>query len=205
MSKKLVKTTPNKNLELRKPSELCQVLFYNDFSKEEFASLSPIQVDLIGTMFFFVSDIMSKQQLTEDEIYEWASLNHFEINLQSISEVLGKYKNGYYVEIVKNLQELSKIQVLTNTLHKNKTQESTLFHFLRKISWTKDKQTTSKRVKVWIEPELLAMFLNVKSYYTKFSLQIQFGLKSKYSKLLYELLKDYSGSGEKIIEYHYLR
>jgi len=194
-----------KNLELRKPSELCQVLYYKDFIKEEFAVLTPIQVDLIGTMFFFISDIMLQQELTEEEIYEWASLNHFEINLQSISDVLGKYKNGYYNEIIKNLHEISKIQVLTNVLHKNKTQESILFHFLRKIAWSKDKQTTSKRVKVWIEPELLIMFLNVKNYYTKFSLQIQVGLKSKYSKLLYELLKDYVGSYEKRIEINILK
>ena len=204
-TQELAKNIPGKNLELRKPSELCQVLYYSDFSKQEFADLSALQLDLIGTMFFFVSDIMKKQQLTEEEVYEWASLNHFEINLQSISEILGKYENGFYAPIVKNLQELSTIQVLTNTLHKNKTQESTLFHFLRKISWTQDKQTTSKRVKVWIEPELLAMFLNTKSLYTKFALQIQFGLKSKYSKLLYELLKDYAGAGSKTVDFELLK
>jgi len=199
------KNVPGKNLELRKPSELCQVLYYNDFSKQEFADLSALQLDLIGTMFFFVSDIMKKQQLTETEVYDWASLNHFEINLQSISEILGKYENGFYAPIVKNLQELSTIQVLTNTLHKNKTQESTLFHFLRKISWIQDNQTRSKRVKVWIEPELLSMFLNTKSLYTKFDLQIQFGLKSKYSKLLYELLKDYVGIGNKTVDFEILK
>lgn len=194
-----------KNLELKKPSELCHVLYYSDFNKNEFATLTPVQIDIISTMFYFVSDVMSKQDLTEEEIYEWASVNHFEINLQSIAEILGKYENRYYEPIVKNLQELSKIQVLTNTLHKNKTQESTLFHFLRKISWSKDKQTTSKRVKVWIEPELLIIFLNLKNYYTKISLQIQFGLKSKYSKLLYELLKDYVGSGSKSINFDILK
>lgn len=194
-----------KNLELRKPSELCQVLFYSDFHKEEYASLSPLQIDLISVMFYFVSDIMTKQDLDENEIFEWASMNHFEINLQSIAEVLGKYDNGFYDPIVSNLQELSKIQVLTNTLHKNKTQESTLFHFIRKITWLKEKHTTSKRVKVWFEPELLIMFLNIKSYFTKFYLQIQFGLKSKYSKLLYDLLKDYSGLGEVTLDFEILK
>lgn len=206
--KSLVKTPKKqniKNIELRKPSELCQVLFYSDFHKEEYALLTPLQIDLISVMFYFVSDIMTKQDLNEEDIYEWASMNHFEINLQSIAEVLGKYDNGFYEPIVSNLQELSKIQVLTNTLHKNKTQESTLFHFIRKITWLKEKHTTSKRVKVWFEPELLIMFLNIKSYFTKFYLQIQFGLKSKYSKLLYDLLKDYSGLGEVTLDFEILK
>ena len=194
-----------KNLELRKPSELCQVLYYKDFNKEEFAVLTPMQLNLISIIFYFISDSISKQNLTEDEIYDWISMNHFELNLQSISEILGTYKNGYYAIIVKNLQELSKIQVLTNILHKNKTRELTLFHFLRKISWVQDNKNISKRVKVWIEPELLAMFIKMKSYYTKFSLQIQLGLKSKYSKLLYEVMKDYSGSGVKNIDFEMLK
>ncbi len=196
---------PQKNLELKKPSELCQVLFYSDFNKNEYAVLTPLQIDLASTMFFFISDVMNKQQLTKTEIFEWASLNHFEINLQTIADMLGKYDNGYYEPIVNNLQELTKVQVLTNTLHKNKTQETTLFHLIRKISWLKEKQTTNKRVKVWIEPELLIMFHNVNKLYTQFYLQIQYGLNSKYSKLLYELLKDYVSLGELVIDFEILK
>ena len=151
------------------------------------------------SMFYFVSDIMKTENINSNNIHEWASSNHFEISLQSIADIMGKYGNGYYEPIVQNLYDISKVQVLTNTLHKNKSHESTLFHLLRKISWVKDAHTSIKKIKVWIEPELLSMFLNMKTYYTTFFLQIQFGLKSKYSKLLYELLKDYSGSKQKII------
>jgi plasmid replication initiation protein len=204
-TKKVVRKSPGMNLELKKPSQLCQVLFYKDFNKEEYANLTPLQIDIINVTFRFISDIMEKQDLTREELFEWANLNHFEINLQSISDVLGRYKNGYYEPIVSNLQELTKVQVLTNILHKNKTQESVLFHFIRKISWLKDKQTTSKRVKVWIEPELLSMFLNLKDYYSKMYLPIQLGLKSKYSKLLYEVLKDYSGMKEITFDFEVLK
>jgi len=204
-TKKSLQKSAGLNLELKKPSQLCQVLFYKDFNKEEYANLTPLQIDIINVTFRFVSDIMEKQDLTREELFEWANLNHFEINLQSISDVLGRYKNGYYEPIVHNLQELTKIQVLTNTLHKNKTQESILFHFIRKISWLKDKQTTSKRVKVWIEPELLSMFLNLKDYYSKMYLPIQLGLKSKYSKLLYEILKDYSKLKEITLDFDMLK
>lgn len=204
-TKNIVRKSPGMNLELKKPSQLCQVLFYSDFNKEEYANLTPLQIDIINVTFRFVSDIMEKQDLTREELFEWANLNHFEINLQSISDVLGRYKNGYYEPIVQNLQELTKVQVLTNILHKNKTQESVLFHFIRKISWLKDKKTTSKRVKVWIEPELLSMFLNLKEYYSKMYLPIQLGLKSKYSKLLYELLKDYSGVKEVSFDFEMLK
>lgn len=199
---KKIKTT---NLELKKPSELCQVLFFSDFTKKEYAQMSSLQIDLTSTIFYLISDVMNKQNLTQADIFEWSSLNHIEINLQSIAELLGKYENGYYEPIVTNLQELSKIQVLTNTLHKNKEQEQILFHLIRKISWLKDKQTTSKRVKVWIEPELLMMFHNVNKMYTSFYLQIQYGLNSKYSKLLYEVLKDYANLGELTLDFTVLR
>lgn len=167
--------------------------------------MTPLQIDLTSTLFYLISDVMNKQNLTQADIFEWSSLNHFEINLQTIAELLGKYENGYYEPIVSNLQELSKIQVLTNTLHKNKEQEQILFHLIRKISWLKDKQTTSKRVKVWIEPELLMMFHNVNKMYTSFYLQIQYGLNSKYSKLLYEVLKDYAKLGELTLDFTVLR
>ncbi len=207
--KTLKKITPKKMantmLELKKPSELCQVLFYSDFTKKEYAQMSSMQIDLTSTMFYLISDVVSKQNLSTADIYEWSSLNHFEINLQTIAETLGKYENGYYEPIVTNLQELSKVQVLTNTLHKNKEQEQTLFHLIRKISWLKDKQTTSKRVKVWVEPELILMFHSANKMYTSFYLQIQYGLNSKYSKLLYEILKDYANLGELTIDFDILK
>lgn len=192
-------------LELKKPSELCQVLFYSDFTKKEYAQMTSMQIDLTSTMFYLISDVVNKQNLSTADIYEWSSLNHFEINLQTIAETLGKYENGYYEPIVTNLQELSKVQVLTNTLHKNKEQEQTLFHLIRKISWLKDKQTTSKRVKVWVEPELILMFHNANRMYTSFYLQIQYGLNSKYSKLLYEVLKDYANLGELTMDFNILK
>lgn len=208
-TKALKKIAPKKitttMLELKKPSELCQVLFYSDFTKKEYAQMSSMQIDLASTMFYLISDVVNKQNLTTADIFEWSSLNHFEINLQTIAETLGKYENGYYEPIVTNLQELSKVQVLTNTLHKNKEQEQTLFHLIRKISWLKDKQTTSKRVKVWVEPELILMFHNANRMYTSFYLQIQYGLNSKYSKLLYEILKDYANLGELTIDFDILK
>lgn len=202
MSQKQTKKT---NLELKKPSELCQVLFYSDFNKKDYAYLTSLQIDLVSTIFYLISDVMNKQKLEESDIFEWSSINHFEINLQTIAEMIGKYENGYYEPIVQNLQELSKVQVLTNTLHKNKTTEFSLFHLIRKISWLKDKQTTNRRVKIWIEPELLTLFHNVNKMHSSFYLQIQYSLGSKYSKLLYELLKDYSNLNEFLIDFSILK
>lgn len=202
MSQKQTKKT---NLELKKPSELCQVLFYSDFNKKDYAYLTSLQIDLVSTIFYLISDVMNKQKLEESDIFEWSSINHFEINLQTIAEMIGKYENGYYEPIVQNLQELSKVQVLTNTLHKNKTTEFSLFHLIRKISWLKDKQTTNRRVKIWIEPELLTLFHNVNKMHSSFYLQIQYSLGSKYSKLLYELLKDYSNLNEFVIDFSILK
>ncbi len=193
------------SLEIKKPSELCQVLYYSDFTKKEQANLTPLQIDLVEVIFLYVSETLEIEKITNANLVEWTALNHFEFDLQSIASTLGRYNNNYYEQIVNNLAELSKFQVLTNTLHKNKSQESILYHFIRKISWIQDKKTTNKSIKLWLEPELLSMFLNIKNYYTKFSLQLQFGLKSKYSKLLYPLLKDYEGVDAKTIDFTILQ
>ena len=205
-SQKTIINLPKNNIiELKKPSELCQVLFFSDFTKKEYAHLTSLQIDLASTLFYLISDVINTHNLSDEDIFQWSSLNHIEINLQTISNLLGKYSNGYYEPIVSNLHELSKIQVLTNTLHKNKEQEQILFHLIRKISWVKDKHTSNKKVKVWIEPELLMMFRNVNKMYTSFYLQIQYGLNSKYSKLLYEILKDYANLGEITLDFDVLK
>ena len=60
MSQKQTKKT---NLELKKPSELCQVLFYSDFNKKDYAYLTSLQIDLVSTIFYLISDVMNKQKL----------------------------------------------------------------------------------------------------------------------------------------------
>lgn len=193
------------NFEMKKPSELCQIIFFSDFRKNEHANLSPLQIDLLNTVFYLISDVLLQNELSPEELYNWSSINHFEINLQTITNMLGKYDNHYYEPIVQNLQELSKVQVLTNTLHKNKSTECSLFHLIRKINWVKDKHTSNKRVKVWVEPELLTMFYNIEKMYTTYHLQIQYALTSKYSKLLYDVLKDYSNLGYITIDFSILK
>ena len=76
MSQKQTKKT---NLELKKPSELCQVLFYSDFNKKDYAYLTSLQIDLVSTIFYLISDVMNKQKLVESDIFDWSSINHFEI------------------------------------------------------------------------------------------------------------------------------
>ena len=195
----------NKNLEMKKPSALCQVLYYSDYTKKEQANLSPLQFDLIDVVFKFVSTTLELEKVDTESLDEWASINHFEIELKDIASMLGRYKNGYYEQIVDNLLSISKIQVLTNTLYKDKSYDSVLYHFIRKIAWNKDKQTTNKSIKVWLEPEILHMFLSIKRYYTIYHLQIQFGLKSRYSKALYVTLKDYDNIGGKTLNFQHLQ
>lgn len=194
----------DKILEIKKPSELCQVLYYSDFTKKEQANITPLQIDLIEVIFFNVAETLELEKLDAEQIDEWSSLNHFEFDLQTIAKTLGRYENGFYDPIVSNLQELSQIQVLTNTLHKNKSRESVLYHFIRKMAWEQDSSNGKRSIKIWLEPELLGMFLNIKNYYTTFALQIRFGLKSKYSKLLYSILKDYNGVNSKTIDFSIL-
>ena len=58
----------------------------------------------------------------------------------------------------------------------------------------------NKSIKASFPRVLIKSYYNTRKYFKKHYLTIQFSLKSKYSKLLYELAKDYEGleNGKKI-------
>ena len=179
-------------LELNKPSELTQVVFTQQVKKElNIYKMSALQIDLVNVMFYKVREEIGKHKL---EIDESQSSTFFEFALNDFNNMLKKYNNNQYSEIIEQLDLLSDIKIIINSIGKNKDiDEMIITRFIQEIRVSKHKKTEKKKIKLAISNTIIKRFIDVKKYFSKMFLTIQFSMKSKYSKLLYELLKDYEG------------
>jgi len=188
-------------LEINKPSELCQVLYFTDYKKMVYAQLTPTQIDLMNVITYQARKHFISKKIELN--YDYASVM-IELELKEVSEYFNKYKHNDYHQLIEQLNGLRKLDIVFNVLKKNKYMETTLTSFIHELTISKHKENNKKIVKVHISTKVLGLFLDVKKLFTKMHLQIQFSMKSKYSKLLYELLKDYEGINSKIIDYDLL-
>jgi len=185
-------------MEINKPSELTQTMFFKNDDSNAIASLTATQMDMLNLIFYKSKEYFIKEKV---EILEFIP---FEIDLKMISETFDKYNTGAYTDLIKQLVELSDIKVVINVLGKNKDMNTTFTRFIHKITVSKHKNNNRKKVRLILDGDICKMIFNVKKLFSKFYLKIQFSMKSKYSKLLYELLKDYEGIFTKIIDYELL-
>jgi len=183
-------------MEMNKPSELTQVMYFEDFNKMVFAELTPTQIDLINLLIYEAKKIIIKTNIHVDE--DRASIP-IEIELKILSKYLNKYTDSSYSKLINQLNRLRKVDIVINVLKKNKEMETTLTGFIHEIIISRHKDTKKKKITLHISTKILNMFLNLKKLFSKHYLTIQLSMKSKYSKLLYELLKDYQGVNSKII------
>jgi len=188
-----------KNLkEINKPSELTQTIFFKNDECNAFTKLTATQMDMFNLLFYKSREHFIKNQT---EIGEFIP---FEMDLMDFSKELNKYSHNDYKSMVDQLVELMDIKVVINALGKNKEMKTTFTKFIHKISISKHKNRLNKKARIVLDGEICQMVFDVKKLFTKFYLKIQFSMCSKYSKLLYELLKDYEGVKTKIIQFDLL-
>lgn len=187
-------------LEINKPSELTQTIFFKNNDCNAFASLTAMQMDMFNLIFYKSKEHFIRNNL---EILEFMP---FELDLIEFTNEFGKYKIGNYQNLIKQLVELSDVKVVINALGKNKdpVAKTTFTRFIHKIEISRHQQEKRKKVRLVLDGDICNMVLNVKKLFTKFYLKIQFSMVSKYSKLLYELLKDYEGIKQIPIDYQLL-
>jgi len=190
-------------LEINKPSELTQVVFTQQIKKElNIYKMSALQIDLINVMFYKIRKEIGKHKL---EIDESQPSTLFEFTLNDFNNMLQKYNNNQYGEIIEQLDSLSDIKIIINSIGKNKDiDEMIITRFIQEIRVSKHRKTEKKKIKLAISNTIIKRFIDVKKYFSKMFLTIQFSMKSKYSKLLYELLKDYEGINTKQFELNVL-
>lgn len=185
-------------MEIHKPSVLTQVVFTKQVKKNiELYEMNSIQIDLVNVILYQLWQMirLNKINFNLDEDSNIAS-TFMELNLKDITTFIGKYNRNQYKDFMYQLEELSNIKMVVNSLNKNKDEEMRITRFIGDIVYSK--KNGKKTIKVAISNYIAQRYMNNKSYFSKMFLKIQFSLKSKYSKLLYELMKDYEGISKTI-------
>ena len=183
---KLSKIKRNK-LEINKPSELCQVVCMDE-NKNLTGELTATQMDLMNLLLYKSRELIVKNQIEKvDEFF------NIEIELHYFNSILGKNTNSDYKRIVEHLTNLKRQLFVINALGKNKDIETTVTSFVHKITFSRHKDNYKKLARIILDGEIINLVINTKKYFSKMFLKIQFDMVSKYSKALYELLKDYEG------------
>jgi len=175
--------------EINKPSELTQIIFFENYSKKIYATVNTMDIDLINAIFY-----LTKKKILKKEIKLEDNTTKVNLLLSELADFLEKYKSGRYDKILGSLIHLKKMDVMINSLEKNKNiKKYHLTSFIHFIRWTRHKNLLNKNVVLGLDSEILKRYMHTKSFFSKMFLKIQFSMTTKYSKLLYEILKDYSG------------
>lgn len=174
-------------LELNKPSELCQIVCMDE-KRNMTGELTATQMDLMNLLLY-----KSREKIIKESINDISEFFNLELELSYINETLGFNKRNVYQAIVSQLIALKSQMFVLNALGKNKDIETTITNFIHKIKFTKHRETIKKNVSLVLDGEIIGLLVNTKKYFSKMFLTIQFSMVSKYSKALYEILKDYEG------------
>lgn len=188
MNTKTHKNTVNSDkLEINKPSELCQVLFYNENNKGITASISALEIDLINYILYE----SRKEIITNNIKFDKETSFKITLELKNIVNTLGKYGSGNFENILNYFRALRNKEIEINALKKNKQLVKSYTSFIHKITYISNEKVKNRKITILVDGEIIDMVLDVKNFFSKMYLSIQYSLKSKQSKLLYELLKDY--------------
>lgn len=172
-------------LEINKPSELCQIVCMDE-NKNLTGELTATQMDLMNLLLYKSREKIIKENLeTVDEFF------NLEVELHYFNSMLGKNNNSDYKRVIEHLTNLKSQLFVINALGKNKDVESTVTSFVHKIKFSRHRDNYKKLARIVLDGEIISMVIKTKKFFSKMFLSIQFSMVSKYSKSLYELLKDY--------------
>lgn len=192
--------TVSRNLKYTKPSELCHVSYFTTSDPQTRMILTAPQLDTLNVLYYFIIKEIDKKTLTLEDLE--LSPKPFKITLTTIADLLGKYKAGGHSRIVTSINVLSTVGVIPNMLNKNaKYGRTPINSIITSHEFNTITEKNGKYVTFTIHPEILSLLIKKRKMYAPLSLHIQNVLVSRYSKLLYEILKDYSPCGEKHIEF----
>ena len=190
--------------EINKPSYLTQIVYY-DSKTNTIAPINPAHLDLVNSMYYIINKSMKmdiidasvKKRILECNDDDTGS-EAFEIMMKDISAMTRKYTNNQYGYLIEKIHELRHIDVVINVLNKDKNMTRTTASVIGNIS---EIIGDNKSIKAEFPRILVKSYYNTQKYFKKHYLTIQFSLRSKYAKLLYEIAKDYEGlDGGKNIE-----
>ena len=180
-----------KKFEINKSSDLCQLVYFTETKKEkQLFNISALQLDLLNVVFYQANKFLCQSNVDLDA----SDTTTIELDTVELSKMLGRYNKAQYEYLISSLTELSDVKVLINALNKNKQlQETSITRFILSIKLSKHLKTNKKKLRIIMDNDVLKRVHDIRSLFSKMFLSIQLSMVSKYSKLLYELLKDYHG------------
>jgi plasmid replication initiation protein len=129
---------------------------------------------------------------TESELFEFHEIQHFEINLNELALFSDKYKNKQDKRELSNLLDsLQSVKVRVGIFKQDKNLGE--IHAIKTMSLLRNytKIRNSMKVTFQMEPEILLGWVHKTKPFSKMYLKIQTKLNLTYSKILYEICKDY--------------
>jgi plasmid replication initiation protein len=203
--------------EVHKPSALIAVEYNAPIDKTgkikgyEHYDLTPVQHDALNFMCYKAWESINKKLKlkpkaaavsafeTEDALMEFLEIQQFDLNLKELSEFTGTYKRKQNKKELSNiLDSLQAVRVRVGLFKKDKIRGD--IHATKTMSLLRNytKTTNSTVATFQLEPEILIGWVNKTKPFSKMYLKIQTTLKLTYSKILYEVCKDYEN--QKIVE-----
>jgi len=179
-----------KKYEINKSSDLCQVVFFTRSRKKdpELFNITALQLDLMNAIFYQTNKYLIQNKINIED----SEATLVQLSISELTSMLKKYKKSGFEYIIDSLDKLTDVKVLINALNKNKNiQEIHFTRFILKITISKHLDNRKKMIRILMDNEVIKRINDIKSLFCKMFLSIQFSMTSKYSKLLYELLKDY--------------
>ncbi|RLC47944.1 MAG: hypothetical protein DRH57_03085 [Candidatus Cloacimonadota bacterium] len=193
--------------EVHKPSALISAEYKTPIIQRgrikgyEHYTLTPIQHDAMNYMCYIAREQIHKRVKvaetieafsSEDELFEFLEVQHFEINLKELSDFTDKYKHKQDKnELSAILDALCAVQVKVGIFK----QDAALgeIHAVKTMSLLRNytRVTNSTVADFQLEPEILLGWIHKTKPFAKLYLKIQTKLKLTYSKILYENCKDY--------------
>jgi len=195
MSNKILKQM----LEVHKPSSQISGLY--TLSGKPF-SLQPFQHDVMNYFCYIAReqiliqndmDKMLKTINSEDELFDFLRVQKIEIDLKKMIAFTKKYKT---IENRKNMidviNQLSEISITVGQFKSDDLMITDKFSLISRIK----RITNSNSITIWLEPELILGWIFNPKPFAKLYLKIQVLLTKTYTKMLYEICKDYIKLGK---------
>ena len=193
--------------EVHKPSAMITAEYKTPIVKRgrikgyEHYSLTPMQHDAMNFMCYQAREQINKRINiqekinsfnSEDELFKFLEVQHFDLNLNDLAAFSGKYQLKENKKELSNiLSALQSVQVKVGIFKQDKVLGE--IHAIKTMSLLRNytKITNSTTATFQLEPEILLGWIHKTKPFSKMYLKIQTNLKLSYSKILYEICKDY--------------
>jgi len=181
-----------------KSSELTQSVF---FKNDEHYSLIPSQHDAMNYLCYCAREQIHKKYNivnklksfeTETELFEFLEKQEFKINLNDLSIFIDKYNHKQNKKkLSNNLKELKETTVKVGIFKQDAVLKELLEERVLSLLRRYTRVGNSNTIKYKLEPEILFGWAYNSKPFAKMYLTIQTKLTKTYTKILYEICKDY--------------